>query len=87
MRVTRAARRIGDRLAARGEALAALAATALPSAALGQARTLGDHVPPGGAASAWPLGVIVLLVAAMMVVGTWVAHRRGGPGAGRPPRG
>jgi hypothetical protein len=80
------ARRAGIALAARVAAVGAVAA-ALPATALGQARALTDRVPPGGLSSAWPLGAIVLLVAAMTLVGAWVAHRRGGAGPGRPPRG
>jgi hypothetical protein len=69
---------------------AAAAAWAAPGAALAQASPLsGDRVPPGGLASAWPLGIIVALVAAMMLIGAWVSRRRGGGHgpSGGPPRG
>jgi hypothetical protein len=81
----RAAREAGNRLAALAAASVGVLVAASPGMALGQARTLPDRVPPGGLSSAWPLGIIVLLVAAMMLVGTWISHRRAG--AGRPRRG
>jgi hypothetical protein len=63
-----------------------LFAAAFPALSLAQAPTLPDPVPPGGLSSAWPLGIIVVLVALVAVVGAWLA-RRGRTAGGPPPGG
>jgi hypothetical protein len=70
-----ATRALGGRLAAGVAGLAA----AVPVLARGQP-ALQDPVPPGGAASAWPLGIIVALVGLVFLVGAWLAHGRAGRG-------
>lgn len=52
--------------------LAALHALALPTVVLAQAQ---QGAPPGGVTNAWPLGLIVLLVALVSVLGMLVSRR------------
>lgn len=56
--------------------VAVLQVLAAPAVVLAQAR---DSGVPGGVTSAWPLGIIVLLVVLMMLVGTLLARRGSGP--------
>jgi hypothetical protein len=74
------ARALGGRL------VVVVGATVSPALAPAQAPTLPDPVPPGGLSGAWPLGIIVLLVALVAVLGAWL-ERRGRRTAGGPPRG
>jgi heme/copper-type cytochrome/quinol oxidase subunit 2 len=54
-----------------------ISGAAYPALALAQsAPPPQERSVPGGVASAWPLGLIVLLVAAMMLWGAWVDRRR-----------
>jgi hypothetical protein len=73
-------------LAAIGSWLAALQAVALPAVALAQAQVpLPQPAPPGGVSSAWPLGLIVLLIALVAVFGVYVSRKGSGPMHGGPP--
>lgn len=76
----REARAIGRRL------MAAAVTLPVPLHALAQAPTAPQPGPPGGVSSAWPLGIIVVLVAIVAVAGAWFARRRGGAAPGGPPR-
>jgi hypothetical protein len=68
-----------------GRRLSLLLAAAGPVLAAAQPLTTPDG-PPGGVASAWPLGLIVALVAAVFALGALAGRRRrraAGRGAGR----
>lgn len=62
-----------------------LCATA-PAAARAQAPLTTPDGPPGGVASAWPLGLIVALVALVFALGSVVARRRDRHGRASGPR-
>jgi apolipoprotein N-acyltransferase len=73
-------------LAAIGSRLAALQAVALPAVALAQAQVpVTQPAPPGGASGAWPLGLIVLLIAIVAVFGVYMSRKGRGPMRGGPP--
>jgi apolipoprotein N-acyltransferase len=73
-------------LAAIGSRLAALHAVALPAVALAQTQVpLTQPAPPGGASGAWPLGLIVLLVAIVAAFGVYMSRKGRGPMRGGPP--
>ncbi len=70
-----------------GRWIVAAATLAGPLLALAQAPNTPQPGPPGGVSSAWPLGMIVVLVAIVAVAGAWFARRRrGGATPGGPPR-